>query len=302
MGTVDIEQPGVKRQAPLSDVTLVGRHRTCGLSIPTANIPLFWLEIRWLSEQWAWRALNQAEQTRGPGATHPSGWRLLTHAHLDAAIHLGPVRLRLRDLSPPEPLLEYLATHRRVPARPSPPTLILEGGEYKLNTGHLSLPLRDGDVFTLGPEPVRIWLPQSAAQTERATLSLESASLCLEFGDDPCTAEFSAGITSATIHGEDVRMLRVYAEAKAFDARDADCGYLTAAEAFDAWVRLGGNPESSVQRVSWLRNRLRKNLEEHDVAGGELFERRRLGATWQHRLRLASDRIFLPQPDSLETR
>ena len=38
-------------------------------TIPVNNLPLFWLEVRWMSGQWVWRALNSEDDTRGKGVS-----------------------------------------------------------------------------------------------------------------------------------------------------------------------------------------------------------------------------------------
>ena len=42
---------------------------------PKKILPLFWLEVRWMSGQWVWRALNSEDDTRGKGSVLTHGWR-----------------------------------------------------------------------------------------------------------------------------------------------------------------------------------------------------------------------------------
>ena len=77
MPVLQIQDDSRSRILPAVGSVLAGRQWTCIARFSSARIPLYWLEIRWLGERWAWRALAPNDQTRGSGTTIGEGWRQL---------------------------------------------------------------------------------------------------------------------------------------------------------------------------------------------------------------------------------
>jgi hypothetical protein len=126
-------------------------------------------------------------------------------------------------------------------------------------------------------------------------VSIDAPDLLLDFDTDPCRITLTVGRTSVQLRSEEVRLLRVYAEARVLDSHRTDGGYRETREVFERWVALGGKSNSSLERMSWMRHRLRTQLETLGVAAAEsLFERRRVGSRWSHRLVLLPETLILP--------
>ena len=71
-------------------------------------------------------------------------------------------------------------------------------------------------------------------------------------------------------------------------------GWVASNTALAAWMDLGGNSSSDVARISWERNKLRKQLLDQSVQGvDQLFERYRQHTVWFHRLSLEPNQISI---------
>jgi hypothetical protein len=93
-------------------------------------------------------------------------------------------------------------------------------------------------------------------------------------------AVFTQGAAEATVRGECVRVLAVYA-----DARRSGHGWLTPQEAWERWLAMGAPATWPLERVGWERTRLRAALARARVGGlAALFETQRDGMEWRLRL------------------
>ena len=130
---------------------------------------------------------------------------------------------------------------------------------------------------------LRAHVPGVLTHTAETRVDLARAGVTLEIDPDLARATFLQGSASVEVHGECVRVLSVYARARLADLPEG--GWLRPAEAWEAWVALGGNAASPTRRVEWERARLRGRLARAGVGGVErLFEVRREGETMRTRL------------------
>jgi hypothetical protein len=259
-------------------------------------VPAFWLELRWTGDAWSWRALTEHERTRGPGTPTGAGWRIWRATLNDRrqAIRLDAVRIRVTDPSRPVPVIEW-------PERGTCEAIVSDQHGFKWGGNELrwsgtpdgrAVRVENAAHMTIAGQRARVWIPERWSETQRPTVSLSDHRLCLDYGEDPTRMTLTTDGTSVVLTGEEVRLLRVYAEARASDPRDTDCGYRTTREARTAWIALGGNMDSPPERLAWLRNRLRSMLVNSGVSGAEtLFERRRQGRVWSHRVVLDPDNL-----------
>lgn len=298
MATLLIQTAQRTWTSTLPAVCLVGRHPACIIRIDDPSVPSFWLELRWTGSEWTWRPLSDSESTRGPGTPTPAGWRIWRARLGDRrqAIRIGGVRVRLTDIDAPVPMVEW-TTDGRCDAIVSGQLGFQLGGDevcWSGTPGAASMRIHNGDSLVIGNQPCRVWIPDHWSATDRPRVSLSDHQLQLILEEEPSKVTLLAGGVGIDLQGEEVRLLRVYAEARASDPRDRDCGYRTTREARAAWIALGGNPESPPERLAWLRNRLRTMLDEVGVVGSaELFERRRRGREWSHRLVLDPEMVQL---------
>lgn len=273
------------KRLPLLESNGFGRSPEFGMrTIPTKNLPLFWLEIRWVAGQWAWRALNSEEETRGKGSVLAHGWRIFQ----DRVYFQNPsiVLLELFDKSPPEAMVESLTEGTLTPTSEFQGLHVGDAG-YRVNLE--SSVLTNGESFVWQGDAYRLWLPQNYSPSIESTVQLSHEALRLDIYPKSLRAVFSVGINSVAIQGELVRVLWMYA----LERQQSD-GWVDSMTALQAWVTLGGNRGSDVARISWERNKLRKLLLDQSVQGvDQLFERYRQNTVWFHRLSLAPLQIAI---------
>ncbi len=301
MPALIIQTPRRTWESALPQATLVGRHPTCTIVIDQPEVPAHWLEVRWTGSSWAWRPLAAVDQTSGSGELLKGGWKRwrVTGGGAGTGVRLGEVRLRLVEPAAPEPVLEWLEegfcsalADSPVCLQPTPTGELLTIPDTEATPRKVA----SGTVLTVEGRPARVWLPDGWTTTASPTVSIDAPDLLLDFGSDPCEVTLTVGRASVELHSEEVRLLRVYAEARREDPRGPESGYRSTAAAFERWVALGGKVDSSHERLSWMRHRLRSQLESLGVAAaGELFERRRTGVQWSHRLSLAPETLILPE-------
>ncbi len=279
---------GVKvKRLPLLESNGFGRSPEFGMrTIPVKNLPLFWLEVRWMSGQWVWRVLNSEDETRGKGALLQHGWRTFQERIYFRNPNI--VLLELFDSSPPEAMVEALNAGTLIPTSEFQGLHIGEAG-YRIDPE--APVLANGESFVYKSEAYRLWIPQNYAPSVESVLSVSDVDCRLDIYPTLLKATFSSGRNSVTIQGEMVRILWVYAK-----ERLQGEGWLETATALEAWIDLGGNTSSDLARVSWERNKIRKQLLDQSVLGvDQLFERYRQGTLWSHRLKLTAQQIAIVQ-------
>ena len=300
MSLLLVQTPHRTWDSALPTAALIGRHRSCTVVVDDPSVPLFWLEVRWTGSQWAWRPLAGADHTVGRGELLTGDWRRWATGPT-SGVRLREVRLRLLEPRAPGAVVQWLEEGRCEPLplahtqlSPTP----LGGLLWRSRPEAAPAPVSDGAVVQLGGRPCRIWLPEGWATTDSPGLAVDAPGMRLDFSAEPTAVTLTLGTTSVELRSEEVRLLRVYAEARAADPRGPECGYRRTDEAFSAWVSLGGNPDSSPERLSWMRHRLRTQLDALGVAAADaLFDRRRRASRWQHRLALDPETLHLPAED-----
>ena len=273
------------KRLPLLESNGFGRSPEFGMrSIPVRNLPLFWLEVRWMSGQWVWRAMNSEDETRGKGSVLAHGWRMFQ----DRVYFRNPniVLLELFDKTPPQAMVESLTEGTLTPTSEFQGLHVGDAG-YRVNLE--SSILGNGESFVWKGDAYRLWLPQNYAPSIESILQLSHEALRLDIYPKSLKAVFSAGMNSVSIQGELVRVLWMYALEKQQGA-----GWVDSMTALEAWMNLGGNRSSDAARISWERNKLRKLLLDQSVQGvDQLFERYRQNTVWFHRLSLDPPQISI---------
>ena len=266
---------------------LIGRHWRCDARVDDDRVPLHWLELRWTGDLWAWRPLGAMDRTVGRGRSLPGGWRGL---ECDARIRLGStgVAIVLVDDGPPRLSLQEVDTgvwldgdarFEIVALTPDGPRLRGPDGEP---TGD---PLQDGALVVLEGRRWRVHLPEPQAATVEGTVSLTDAGLSLDFDLSTSTVRISTHRGEVVMQGGLVLSLAVYAAAVDGGPSSEDGGWLNNVDAQIGLEELGVDMTAGPERMNWDRHRLRSALQELGVTGLEqLFERKRLGRQWLHRL------------------
>lgn len=298
MGTLLITAGSASRVVPLAASTLVGRSWVCLARLDHPACPLYWLEVRWMGSGWAWRALAAEERTRGAGTRLRGEWRALTSSFgrgarvtLDDAcaaelVDDQPPRPFAIDLLTGEPLSEE-AFEARAEVRPD--------GVWPLgDEAWPREPLADGQTFLApqdegGLQVLRVHRPEAVCHTAEATIDLQRSGARWLIELAGLTATVIQGAASVEVRGECVRVLAVYARARADGPGD---GWLRPADAHRAWRKLGGSRDSPQQRVEWERARLRGRLARQGVASVDrLFELSREGDTIRTRLAVDAELV-----------
>lgn len=286
------------RRVVLPASLLVGRHWRCDVRVDEAAVPLHWLELRWTGELWAWRALGAADRTVGRGRTLPGGWRGL---EVDAQVRLGNtgVALVLVDPSPPGLTLQDLdrgvwldgeARFDVVALTPDGPRLRGSDGEP---TG---APLADGAVVALDGRRWRVHHARPVVFTAAGAVALAAPGLAIDFDLSALTARLSTRQGEVVLRGGLVRPLAVYAAAVTQGPATPDGGWLRNVDAQVGMQGLGVEMAAGPERMNWDRHRLRSALQELEVGDlDRLFERKRTGRQWMHRLGVR------PQVSGLDT-
>ena len=145
MGMVLLKYGLRVKRLPLLESNGFGRSPELGTrTIPVKNLPLFWLEVRWMSGQWVWRALNSEDDTRGKGSVLAHGWRTFQ----DRVYFRNPnlVLLELFDKSPPEAMVESMTEGVLIPTSEFQGLHVGDAG-YRVDPD--SNILTNGDFFCL---------------------------------------------------------------------------------------------------------------------------------------------------------
>lgn len=279
MGRLVVRTASKTRRALLTASTLIGRHWSCGVQLNEAEVPLFWLELRWSGSRWMWRCLEGEDETVGSGALLDARWRSLGR---DGSIRLprAAASLNLAHAGPPRLLLENLRTGAFMEGEDCLRIVEVRDTGVYIHDGDGAVALSDGQVFTASGEPFRVHRPVRWAATELGSLVLSDPTLTVDWNASHDQAELTVGRHSITIVGEPARLLCVYA----LQRQNSD-GWMTNAEALAAFEKLGGYPGQDPRRMNWERSRLRHRLREAGATEvDQLFSSRRYEGHMEHRL------------------
>ncbi|MFM2245596.1 MAG: hypothetical protein RL071_1670 [Pseudomonadota bacterium] len=291
MGLLLVADGAARRLVPLPALCLVGRAPACLVQLQQPVCPAHWLEVRWGPEGWSWRPLAALERTRGSGPHRPNGWRgLEVTAERGTRVALaGDAYIELVEGGPPEPFAWDCAAAQPVTGEALERVAELLGGlmlpiaaegdpAAALQDGALWVH-RDGDRLQI----LRAHVPASLPETLDTRLDLGRGAVSVEVDLGASVADLVQGSARVQVSGQAVRTFALYARARAADP--AGEGWLSANDAWAAWLELGGAAEATVEAVSWERTRLRQLLHRARVGSVEaVFARRKVGAFIQIRL------------------
>ena len=134
--------------------------------------------------------------------------------------------------------------------------------------------LDEGDVVVHEGRAWQVFLPHSPDPTARVRIDLARPGASVDIEPESLSATLYQGEAEVRVQGEHLRVLIAYAEARAADPTG---GWLSAEDAWARWRALGGNPQSSVDRLGWDRGRCRAHLSRSGVGNVDaLFETRRM--------------------------
>ncbi len=304
MGKILIGKPGNLRQFELMETTLVGRHWQCNAVISNIEVPLYWLEIRWLSDHWTWRCLSSTDRTRGSGTVTSNGWRDWRSKNSIAPTISLPTgaSIELIDPSPPTFQLQDQYTGEQFKDDALLDLVELTNDGYILydaeredgQDGQDAKFLQDGALLHIKGRILRVWRPKGPQPTKVPLISLSASGLFLTIDCELLTATFTQHDAEVTIEGSPVRLLLTYAQSVVDGPWVESDSFLATSVAFDGWLSNGGHADSEPKRLAWERAKLRSLLVKAGVVGvNNLFERRRDGASWSHRLCLSPAMITI---------
>ncbi len=278
-----------RRAVPLGASTRVGRHWSSDVVLPLPQVPLHWLEVRWLGANWAWRALGALDRTVGASAPDTDGWRPLrcSNGRGTRVRFEGVGAVELVDDGPPQLVLHDVQSSERLEQDDALDWVeVVDERAYVLGTDPPRRPLADGEVFAAEGRIWRVLLPDPTQKTVQPALDLAHPRCELDAQIDE--ARFSVGERGVVLRGEAARVLRVYAIARG----EEKGGWLDASDARQRWVELGGNRESPPERIAWERGKIRTRLSVLGVCNVDiLFETRRMGPFTEVRLTLPPERV-----------
>ena len=288
MGQILIKSGHRSETHYLLESNVLGRDRSLGGNrISNRILPLFWLEIRYFKSNWAWRILNGEDQTKGSGAVLADGWRNFSYL-----ISFPEITVEMIDSSPPETLIEDLLEDKFLLVDEVEGLLVNEGGYFLC--GETIHQLENYEIFVLeNKKRYRLWIPEGIGSTEVRTVSIYDE-VYLECDLRNLQASFTSEKSKIVCKGEVIRLLAAYAS----ERKDSNEGWLSNEQVFERWLKLGGNSNSDVKRMNWERNKLCNQLYKAGLSKTMgLFERKRVGVAWYHRLKIEPEQIFVKQDE-----
>lgn len=294
MGRLKVTSGSHWGERPLATSTVIGRHWSCDILLQAPEVPLRWIELRWIEEQWGWRALSREGDTIGAGAWLRPGWRVFggpTKASRTLRLR-EIVTLELMDETAPEPYAVDLQSGQVV-LKQALVDLLASAGMHRWRTP-LGDPLNDGAVLVIEGRPIRLHLPQRAhAAAVGEVPSILHTDTLLKLDSKALTGALEHGPLRIDLPSEFVLLLLPYAEARVNEYAYEDA-WLGREEAHARWIELGGNVQSSAQRLGWVRGKLKSYLARKGLADlDNLFESRRFGDWYGTRLGLQREQIVL---------
>jgi len=301
LGSILVGTPGDLRKLELTETTIIGRHWQCNVVLNSPHIPLYWLEIRWINGNWAWRSLGATERTKGTGTAGRHGWMYWhprTGTKMRVNIENGS-RVELLDVSPPGLLLQDLFTGEQFPIPACFDYLALSNRHvYRRGQDEEdpSVAIVDGEVFEMDGKPLRLWLPVTWEATVEPLIDITHPNTEMAINPGTLTACFVNADSEIRLKGEYVRLLGVYLRARKEGSWDADGGWLSSEEAHAAWIQSGGLTSSPIERIAWMRGKARSHLIQNGAGKSEtLFDRRRKNSHWEHRISLAPSQLHIDE-------
>lgn len=288
MGKILVQEMGKSRIVSLKEHTILGRSPKCDVLLTIQSVPNLWLELRYLNGHWLWNVLNGDGDTVGAGSYTENHWRIFSKK-----IKFGNViSLELIDDSEPETLIED--QHKRFLPLSRFPT-IEQSAKLSFQLGAQTL--TNGTAFVHENQIYTLWVPGSTHSTEEKSI-IDVHDGVLKIDLDALSATFDFGSRQYTLSGEAARTLAVYAS-----ALEGDTSWVNTEEAYLDWIGLGGSSESPTDRINWERNKIMGKLNKQGTFPlVNLFQRRRQGSTWEHKLAFEGDVHIAPLSNKDETK
>ena len=212
MGTVRISQGGKTHDIPIPKSCLAGRHWSCHVQFTSRNVPQFWVELRWIDHNWAWRPLNSIDDTRGAGASLSNGWRAarMSGNRAPRVSIAHDVWLDFIDVSPPQAFAQNVETNAFISGDALEDLWeCVEGRIYRYGwdeTTSAESELRDGDLVSSAGALYRVFCSEDvSAPTLLPQLKLLVSDSSVTIDINRLVATFESSQASARVAGECVR-------------------------------------------------------------------------------------------------
>lgn len=277
---------------PISSSTRVGRHWSNDIQLDHPNIPMYWIEIRWIGSKWCWRSLSARDRTRGKGAVIDDIWKELTKK---GTIRLDGVSkdifsgIECINDQKPELMLEDLLDRKWYFGENALKYIEVwsEGKIIPIDDIERKESLDDGDVFVSRDRVFRLHCLQDMFFTNVSSFDINDSDVFLEIDLRNRKACFIYGQQEVKVQGVAVLTLATYAKAIL-----EEMPWISTSEAFEYWVILGGAEKSGASRLGWERGRVRNQLSQQRCSGlKELFQSRRIKNIYEMRLCLSKEQI-----------
>jgi len=296
MGRIRITTADDSRELPLAATTVLGRHPSCTWVLPQAEIPTFWVELRWTRAGWTWRELGG--DARGPRKRSSSlgqDWYLFDRGQ---RLNGRSVRVELIDTAAPERFVVDLECGQALTGEKIFTALADDTGlPLPADWEQAPVPppaLRDGEGFTTNGRNFRYHAGLAPQATAHRTLDLQRHSCRLEFGveDGRPLLHIWDGPVERKARGAPLWALVPYLEARITDTPRE--GWLTLDQAHARWQELCPGSTSGPERVGQDRSRSCRALHALGVVNPQaLFARRRVDDHWQVRAALEPEQLSL---------
>ena len=284
MGILVVKYENKLTRLMLSSSNIIGRHWRCDLSIPLKGVPLYWIEIRWFGEFWAWRAFS-SEKTRGTGAVLQNGWRKWNNGKISLG---NTASIELMEESAPVLCFEHLSTKKRR-------TLIDMDGRVNFSRGVVykveeEEEYHDGSLICLEKEWYRVHIPKNWMMSSDVEIDICSSSLSIDIDKTALKATLTQGKADCIINGEPIRLLYVYAKLK----KEAPEEWFSSADIFSQWLQYGGLESSPLERLNWERSKIKNLLVAKGVKNvDQLFLRKKEKRKWVIQLITSASNISI---------
>ena len=284
MGILVVKYEGKLSRLLLSSSNIIGRHWRCDLSISKKDVPLYWLEVRWFGDFWAWRAFS-CENTRGTGAVLQNGWRKWNSGKVSLGANLS---IELMDESGPILCFEHLLKKNRK-------TLLDMDGRVNFIRGVVYLEeeaeqYHDGSLICIEKEWYRVHIPKNWMMSVNIEVDISSDRISIDIDKSALKATLTQGKSDCVIYGEPVRLLYIYAKLK----KKSPERWFSSEDIFSLWQQYGGLRSSPLERLNWERSKIKNLLVAKGVKNVDrLFLRKKEKRKWVIQLSIAAENISI---------
>ena len=296
MGTIVVKEGGRDRRLPLAATTVLGRHAGCTWVLEPAEVPTFWVELRWTDNGWAWRELGgDARGPRKRASRLGTEWWMLEGGQ---RINGRGAVVELEDAGPPHRFVVDLQTQDVIDGRSlvrlvADDTATPRPADWETRP-HACPPLVDGAIFTIEGHSYRFHQAAPPPPTTLRRLDLLRISCQLELRVQGGRPKLT--IWDGSVEGK-AKRTALWALVPYLEARLEDIprgGWLHLHEAHSRWQELCPGSKSGPKRVGQDRSRICRALHELGVVNPHaLFAARKTNEGWLVRLDLDPARLEL---------